>query len=264
MPQLGLIVLVHVFSALLPPVDPDETTYYEILNVPNKSSSEDIRKAYKKLSLKLHPDKVAQRGGVNAEEAAKEYEKVQEAYGVLANEQKRATYDALKTPTRYRFYSHGALANPGALYENLTSASFIDKTRLVGVVTVLILIILLQPILICAKVNQDLEQGDGKLTSASWFAIFTPYWIVGGLIMLLTALLVPFVSKSDRPPLCLSVLEQFFWYLSMIFLCFRWDQTWDSPYRQIFTPVYIAMLLRWIQACKYCIIFCVKGAPGTL
>ena len=149
MPQFGLLLLVHVFSALLPPIDPDEETYYEIMDVANKKSTtaEDIRKAYKKLSLRLHPDKVAQRGG-DAEEARQQYEKVQEAYSCLADETKRATYDILKTPTRYRYYTNGAMANPGALYENLTSASFANKTRLVAVVTALIMLVLLQPILI--------------------------------------------------------------------------------------------------------------------
>jgi DnaJ-class molecular chaperone len=130
MPQVALLLLVHVFSAILPPVDPSETTYYDILNVDRTATPEDIRKSYKKLSLKLHPDKVAQRGDSNAEEAAAEYEKVQEAYAVLANEQKRATYDLLRTPTRYRFYAQGGMANPGALHENMAGASFFHKTKL--------------------------------------------------------------------------------------------------------------------------------------
>jgi DnaJ-class molecular chaperone len=134
MPQVGLLLVVHVFSALFPPVDAKETTYYDILTVDRTATPEDIRKSYKKLSLKLHPDKVAQRGDLKADEAAADYEKVQEAYAVLANEQKRATYDALTTPTRYRFYAQGAMANPGALYENLSGASCLHKTRLLGFV----------------------------------------------------------------------------------------------------------------------------------
>jgi curved DNA-binding protein CbpA len=249
MSQFGTLILVHVFSALLPPVDQEEKTYYHVLNLERNASEADIRKAYKKISLKLHPDKVAQRGGLDAEEAAKEYEKVQEAYSVLANKQKRETYDALRTPTRYRFYTQGALANPGALYENLTGASFIDKTKIVGFVTVLILLILLQPILICSKINQDLEKRGG-LQDTSWFVVLIPYWIVGGVIIILTSLLVPFIPPRDRLSIALSALEQCFWYLAMIFLCLRWDGTWNNPYRQIFAPVYIAVLLRWTQSCK--------------
>jgi hypothetical protein len=75
-------------------------------------------------------------------------------------------------------------------------------------------------------------------------------WIMAGLGMILTGLLIPFVPTSDRLPLGLSIAEQFLWFLAMIFLCFRWDGTWDSKYRQIFVPVYLAMLLRWIQSCK--------------
>jgi curved DNA-binding protein CbpA len=85
--QIGTLLLANVFAALLPPVDPDEVDFYEILGVESNATDAQIRKAYKSKSLKLHPDKVAQRRDYsNKEEAAAEYEKVQEAYSVLVNE----------------------------------------------------------------------------------------------------------------------------------------------------------------------------------
>lgn len=75
----------HVFTAFLPPLDSEDVDYYAVLSLaPSPApSTDDIRKAYRKLSLELHPDKIAQRGGgLDEKEAARiKYEAVQEAYG---------------------------------------------------------------------------------------------------------------------------------------------------------------------------------------
>ena len=62
--------------------------YYEVLGVNRNASETEIKKAYRKLALKYHPDKNS--GDKQAEEAFKE---VTEAYAVLSDGQKRATYD---------------------------------------------------------------------------------------------------------------------------------------------------------------------------
>lgn len=61
--------------------------YYKILGIAKNASEDDIKKAYRKLALKYHPDKNKSSG---AEEKFKE---IAEAYEVLSDKKKRDIYD---------------------------------------------------------------------------------------------------------------------------------------------------------------------------
>lgn len=62
--------------------------YYEILGVDKKSSSDEIKKAYRKLAKKYHPDLHP-----DDKEAEKKFTEINEAYEVLSDEEKRKKYD---------------------------------------------------------------------------------------------------------------------------------------------------------------------------
>ncbi len=64
--------------------------YYEILGVAKSATVQDIKKAYRSLALKYHPDRVPAEQKKESEEKFKE---MSEAYGVLSDPQKRSTYD---------------------------------------------------------------------------------------------------------------------------------------------------------------------------
>ncbi len=77
-----------------------ETDYYKILGVNRKASNEEIKKAYRKLAMKYHPDHA--KGDKNAEE---QFKKISEAYAVLSDKEKRQQYDQFGSAGFHQRYS---------------------------------------------------------------------------------------------------------------------------------------------------------------
>ncbi|XP_011303808.1 dnaJ homolog subfamily B member 6 [Fopius arisanus] len=63
--------------------------YYKVLEVTRVATTADVKKAYRKLALKWHPDKNPD----NLEESTKKFKEISEAYEVLIDEKKRRIYD---------------------------------------------------------------------------------------------------------------------------------------------------------------------------
>ncbi len=64
--------------------------FYEILGVPKNASDEEIKKSYRKLAMKFHPDR---NQGEATKEAEVKFKEAKEAYEMLSDPQKRAAYD---------------------------------------------------------------------------------------------------------------------------------------------------------------------------
>ena len=64
--------------------------YYEALGVPRNATDEDIKKAYRKLAMKHHPDR---NQGDDAAKSEEKFKEIKEAYEMLSDAQKRAAYD---------------------------------------------------------------------------------------------------------------------------------------------------------------------------
>lgn len=76
--------------------------YYEILGVPKDASEMDIRKAYKKLAIKWHPDKNQNK----KEEAEAKFREISEAYHVLSNPDERKKYDMHNSQPDFQYFNN--------------------------------------------------------------------------------------------------------------------------------------------------------------
>ncbi|XP_020574849.1 dnaJ protein ERDJ3B [Phalaenopsis equestris] len=98
-------------------------SYYEVLQVPKGASDEQIKRAYRKLALKYHPDK-----NQGNEEANKRFAEINNAYEVLTDSEKRGIYD------RYgeeglRQHAGGGGRGPGMNIQDIFSSFFGGSTR---------------------------------------------------------------------------------------------------------------------------------------
>jgi molecular chaperone DnaJ len=86
-----------------------EKDYYQVLGVPKNAPAAEIKKAYRKLAQKLHPD--ANPGNADAEARFKE---ISAAYDVLGDEEKRKAYDQVREMGATGFGAGGPAGWPGA------------------------------------------------------------------------------------------------------------------------------------------------------
>jgi len=94
--------------------------YYEILGVERSASDAELKSAYRKLAMQYHPD----RNPGNHEEATEKFKEITEAYGVLADADKRAAYDR---------YGHAAVSGAASQgWPDFSSTVFTDFEDLFG------------------------------------------------------------------------------------------------------------------------------------
>ncbi len=77
------------------------SNYYETLGVSKTASLSDIKKSYRRLALKYHPDRNS-----SDPAAEREFKKISEAYAVLSDPQKRQQYDSFGSANFHQQYSH--------------------------------------------------------------------------------------------------------------------------------------------------------------
>ena len=80
------------------------TNYYQTLGIDNTANNEDIKRAYRKMAMRHHPD----RGGDQTE-----FQKIQEAYSVLSDPAKRQQYDNPQPQPQFHHFHGGGGVPPG-------------------------------------------------------------------------------------------------------------------------------------------------------
>lgn len=90
----------------------EKRDYYDILGVSRDASSQEIKKAYRKLAIQYHPDR-----NPDAPDAEEKFKQAAEAYSVLSDDDQRARYD------RFGHAGLGGAAGPGAGFDPFTDLS---------------------------------------------------------------------------------------------------------------------------------------------
>jgi curved DNA-binding protein CbpA len=80
--------------------------YYRVLGVPRNATQEEIRKEFRKLALRFHPDRNRDKSPTEQQIAETTFKEINEAYGILGNPEKRRAYDQFGqtgTSNMYRY-----------------------------------------------------------------------------------------------------------------------------------------------------------------
>jgi hypothetical protein len=226
---------------------------YDVLEIdnPNLATSEVIKKQFKKLSLTLHPDKLAQRGIEVTPEHKKQFLKVKEAYDVLSDPKRKKLYDQLGS-SGMKLMEDPTNLDPMVVLRNYQHNKK-DRCILMLFIALIFAFLLITPILFSLK-------SDGDINGAPWLAIWTPMWIWDAVILITSTAILLDTSKptptmgedgEEEPPEekapFLERLESFLstlcFVLIQIFLFMRLDGVTNWSWFAVFIPWYLWEML---------------------
>lgn len=164
-------------------------SFYQLLGVERDASQEEIKRAYKRKSLQMHPDKLVQRGRPVTKEDEAKFTRMKEAYECLMDPHKRETYDAIGEKGM-KWLDEPTSMDPQELARNFTQASILDRSKIFAIFVAIAVAVLALPVAVCWHV-------DGVL-HGSWMATLIPLWL-GNCFVLFYHLRVITMPNIERP-----------------------------------------------------------------
>lgn len=202
--------------------------YYDLLEVEKGVSEEDLKRSYKKLALKYHPDK-----NPGQEEKFKE---ISTAYAVLIDPKKREIYDTYGEEG-LSLFDNGVFGEDGEFMKVLP---FLQNPAFLALFCVLGLLVVsvafLVPLFIVLKLD--------KVVSWNWGVVFIPLWIINA-VPLIYVLCLPCMSEKKLKALS-TMLQYFSMLVFQILLCIQL-QTYKYNWAVVFIPIYFYELIYFIK-----------------
>ena len=130
--EKNIVISNNDFRSLLPEAKSNEAlassqaSFYDVLGVSKTATPDDIKRAYRRLALKQHPDKNLE----NSEAATLALKKINAAYGVLSDPQKRTQYDQASRVPDVKKEVAGNFGQAAAVSgKTITSAGEVDSSN---------------------------------------------------------------------------------------------------------------------------------------
>lgn len=233
-------------SFLGPKTDEGTEDFYSLLSLERDATAEDIKRAYKRQSLQMHPDKLAQRGKVVTEEDQARFTRMKEAYEILSDPHKRETYDAIGE-RGMKWMEEPFSLDPQELAHNFATSSALDRSKIFAIFVGIAVAIFLLPVLVCLQVDGIFGEG------ASWLAVLTPLWIWDAFILFYHTRVISMgpVARPDHIPpeewvdplpmskRIFSLVRFMLVIVFEILAALRLDEILLWNWAQVFFPIYI-------------------------
>jgi len=234
----------------------DAESYYDLLGVPPTAHPDDIKRAYKRQSLLMHPDKLAQRGKRDVTEIDRDrFTRMKHAYEVLSDGRRRETYDAVGE-RGMRWVEEPLSVDPRELAHNFATSGIYDRSKIFAIFLLAYVAVFILPVLICLMADGTLggSEDDDDTAVVYWCAIFVPLWIWDVFILFYHSrviLMGPITRPEHVPedewvdPLPMSrrisaLIRFVFLVTFQILLALRLDGFIGfMPWMVVFTPLYI-------------------------
>lgn len=224
----------------------EEETFYDLLGVEWDASQDDIKRAYKRQSLLMHPDKLAQKGHVVTDEDKARFTRMKDAYETLSDVHKRETYDAIGEKG-LKWLEEPLSMDPNEMAHNFATSSTLDRSKIFAIFVTIFVMIFLLPFLICL-------QFDGRLGDDSkWSKILIPLWIWNVIVFIYHVRVIsmgpiprpdhiPVEEWSDPLPVSTRILGMVKFFIFVIFevlAALQLDGIIQIQWAIIFIPIYV-------------------------
>lgn len=201
---------------------------YATLGVRRSATADELKKAYRKLALKYHPDKNP--------DAGERFREISAAYSILSDDAKRQIYD--------RYGEQGVQAIDQATSMGVPQWILLSPAVQGGLfcmlIMVVVLIFVMLPILLLCRIDGAIDW--------SWGVVLAPLWIVNAAIVLIIASAIRHVEEGETPTCasrCRRVPVRFCLVFGLalafeVMLAYKLDVP-DSrlPYLAVFAPVFL-------------------------